>query len=458
MESAAPDTVEHMSGNFLQRAETFGLDRDPAWALDALRLVFSVPRAYQELVNAWDLRHPGTKRALDRLVAAGFVGYQPGVIINTVTGETATQAGRVVARWRCTARGRRSLASFTEDLRTFEEVFPRTKETSVHATVAFLRAFDLDGSHARFGLSVNHALALSGMEARLGRWWLARFAERGWVVQIDKRYSDVREVVPAHWRITRSLCRQLDQVIGSFPTAPDALRVELRLKRSRFLTDIDPARVGITGATDYDHDIEAQRIVAAMLRSDRCAPDGLFAIEPRLFLPIDRTTVPWSFAASGGADAGATLAYQPDAVLTSQEVDAEGKVTNRKVVVEYERFQSRRDAWSHIERFLGWLHTRTLPFEHALLCFVVDSEPRKRTYVELIEAFCDHAMDHPEWMVANPVVLAVAVADKVVGAADALNVKEWSRIALPRQGGSDTANSPVLHSAAASPYDDYFGT
>ena len=450
-------TVGGMSGTFLQRAETFGLDKEHSWALDALRLVFSVPRAYQDLTTAWDRRHPGTKRALDRLVANGFVAYQGGVIIDTVTGAGADAVGRTVVRWRLTARGRRALTLFTEDFRNFEEQFPKALVTNVRGTVAFLSAFDLDGSHARFGLSVNHALAVSGLEPRLGRWWLNRFVELGWVVKLDKRYSDVREVVPAHWRITRSLCKQLDLVIGSFPTAPDALRVELRLKRSRFLADIDPARVGITGATDYDHDIEAQRIVAAMLRSPRCAPGGQFAIEPRLFLPIDRAQSPWRFTSTGTAASAVQLAYQPDALLTSQEVDANGKVTNRKVVIEYERFQSRRDAWSHIERFLGWLHTRSLPFESALLCFVVDSEPRKRTYVELIEAFCDHALDHPELMVTNPVVLAVAVADKVVAAADALNVKEWSRITLPRPGEGGEANCPVLHPKKASPYDEYFG-
>ena len=448
-----------MNGTFLQRSETFGLDSPRPWALPALRLVFSVPRAYKELVDAWEQRYPGTKRALSRLVEMGFVAHQPGVIIDTVTGDVAERPGRAVVRWRMTSKGRRALEQFIEDVRYFEQAFPKTQPKTVQGIVSFLASFDLDGSHAAYGMSTKHALALSGLEERLGRWWLARFVERGWITQLELRLADVREVVPEHWRVTRQLCRQLDAVIGSFPTAPETLRVELRLKRSRFLSDIDPARVGITGATDFDHDISAQRIVSAMLRSERCASDGQFAVEPRFQLPIDRSTMPWTFQVEAPRATGLDyLSYQPDAVLTAQETDDQGRVTNRRVVVEYERFQSRRDAWSHIERFLGWLHTRTLPFEHALLCFVVDSEPRKRTYVELIEAFCDHAMDHPELMVRNPVVLAVAVADKVVAAPDALNVKEWSRIALPRQAGSDTDNRPVLHAATATPYDEYFGS
>lgn len=449
-----------MASSFHQRAETFGLDTTKPWALDALRLVFSVPRTYRELALAWEYRHPGTIRALNRLVELSFVAYQPGVIIDTVTGEIASKPSRAVVRWRITARGRRELSAFVEDLRTFEEQFPHTHARTVVKVVALLQAFDLDGTHASFGISAQHAISLAGLEVRLGRWWVSRFVQRGWIVALEERYADVREVVPAHWRITKRLCRQLDSVIGAFDTAPESLRVELRLKRSRFLDDVDPARVGITGATDYDHDIEAQRIVAAMLRSERCTPRGQFSIEPRLALPVDRSYTPWRFRSGeiikSERDSG-YISYQPDALLSAQELGPDGRMINRRVVVEYERFQSRRDAWSHIERFLGWLHTRTLPFEHALLCFVVDTEARKRTYVELIEAFCDHAMSHPELMIQNPVTLAVAVADRVVASSDALNVREWSRIALPRVGGSDTASTPVLHSPDASPYDLYFG-
>jgi hypothetical protein len=322
-----------MAGNFLQRAETFGLDSDDPWALSALRLVFSVPRAYEDLVNAWEIRHKGTKRALERLVELGFVAYQKGVVVNTITGEVASGPGRAVTRWRLNAKGRRALASFSEDLRNFEEMFPRTNESTVRGVIALLSAFDLDGSHVSYGMSAVHALGTAGIEPRLGRWWLSRFEERDWVVKLEKQYADTREVVPAHWRVTRALCRQLDAVIGSFPNAPASLRVELRIQRSRFLADIDPARIGITGATDFDHDIEAQRIVAAMLRSPKATADGQFAIEPRLSLPIDRSHTPWRFTTSetksGTLD---HLMYQPDALLSAQEIEVDGKVTNRRVV------------------------------------------------------------------------------------------------------------------------------
>jgi hypothetical protein len=304
------------------------------------------------------------------------------VILDTFTGEPATQPSRRVERYRTTASGLRALASFHEDLRNFEEIFPRTQPRTINSALALLGAFALEDSHARYGLSVNHAIAISGLTPRLARWWFQRFKSRGWIVALADRHADVREVVPPHWRVTRPLCRQLETVLTAFPEAPQTLRAEFRLKRSRFLSDIDPSRVGVTGATDFDHDVTTQSIIATLLRSPLYAPEGLFRLEPRLSLPIDTKRTPWVFS----PDAKGTVMYQPDAILTAQDHHG-ARVVNRKVVLEYERFQSRRDAWSHIERFLGWLHTRTLPFEAANLCFVVDSDQRLRTYVQLIEAF-----------------------------------------------------------------------
>ena len=58
-------------------------------------------------------------------------------------------------------------------------------------------------------MSVDHALSLSGIEVRLGRWWIKRFVDRGWLVELPNKLADVREVVPEHWRVTRRLMRQL---------------------------------------------------------------------------------------------------------------------------------------------------------------------------------------------------------------------------------------------------------
>lgn len=447
MRTASPATTPAAAHtDFARRAETFGFDRGRPWALPALRLLASVPRAYTPLVAAWDRRHPGVRRALSRLGDLGFAAYQPPVIVDTRTAAVAGAESRRVRRWRTTAKGSRLAGEAGEDLRVLEDRFPRLTPANVKGVAALIAAYDLDGSHARHGLSMAHATQLSGLAPRTARWWTRHLAAQGYLRELDARQADVRAVVPAHWRLTRALCKQLLGVIDAFDAAPDSLASELRLRRDRFLGDIDPTRVGISGATDYDHDVEAQRILAAMLSSSRCAAEGVFSVEPRLVLPADTDAQPWAFVEGGGD----WIPYQPDAEL--RERDADGSVV--RSVVEYERFQSRRDAWGHIERFLGHLATRSLPFEPAVLRFVVDSESRVRSYVELIEAFGDHALDSPELLPANPTSLAVSSVERVLAAADPLDARAWFRIQLPT--GGDSPGRPVLHPAGDSPYDEYF--
>jgi hypothetical protein len=208
--------------------------------------------------------------------------------------------------------------------------------------------------------------------------------------------------------------------------------------------------VGITGATDYDHDVESQKVVAAILRSNSWAGGGVFSMEPRIVLPVNQGIVPWEFDERYKE----TAFYQPDAELRGVE-EIDGRRLVRRYVVEYERFQSRRDAWGHIERFVGYMHTKALKGEAGALLFVVDSDSRRRSYVQLIEAFADHALESLHLLSQNPITLAVSSVDRVLESQDPLNLKEWSRIQLPV--GADTGCRPVLHPPGSSPYDSYFG-
>ena len=425
-----------------------GFDDSTPWSLDALRLLFSVPRAFGPLVAAWDVRHPGTLKALERLVALGLVAHQNGIIVDTRTGAPAGREGRAVVRWRATAAGKRALAEFVEDGRTFEEAYPRAEASGRHGAIELLRALNLDDYRARQGVSAIAAIGAAGLPVRLGRWWLEQFVKAGYVVELEAKLADVREVVPEHWRITKALCRKLDEILEQ--TAYAYLRTEFRVGRRRFLENIDPARIGLTGATDYDHDVESQRVVAAILRSQNWAGGGVFLMEPRIILPVIEDVYPWQFSLTGTG----TTFYQPDAELRGTET-ADGRRMVRRYVVEYERFQSRRDAWGHIERFLGYMHTKALPGEAGALLFVVDTEARSRSYIQLIEAFADHIHEHPQHGVANQLTLAASSVDRVLASNDPLNLREWSRIELP--GGADTQYRPVLHPPESSPYDSYFG-
>lgn len=431
---------------FLARSETFGFDTPDPWALPALRLLCSVPRAYQPLVDAWELRHPGTVAALDKMTAQGFVAYQSGVVIDTTTGTTEERETRKVPRYRTTASGHALAVAGAEDLRVLEERFPRTAAHNMYGVLRLLEAFDLNHSHVKFGLSSRYAAELCGMAPRTVKWWVNRLVADKYLALLPVEHADVREVVPAHWRVKRSLSKQLNDVLDAFAPDAAALKVEFRLGRTRYLDDIDPARRGISGATDFDHDVECQRVLAALFSSETAVSEALFNVEPRFVLTADTQAVPAVFGAADDL-----VFYQPDAEI--RERSGSGI---RRSVIEYERYQSRRDAWGHIERFLAYLWARTLPMESAVLRFVVDSKRRERAYVELIQAFADYAIDYPERMPPNAVTLAVSSVPRVLGAEDPLSDAAWFRIQVPGTGRADTTCVPVLHPAHASPYDDYF--
>jgi hypothetical protein len=427
-----------------QRAESFGLETDSSWALPALRLVFSAPRVYDPLIDAWDTRYPGTHTAMNRLVRGGWVARQDRLIVDTRTGAAATTVGKKVERFVTTAAGRRLLAAAEEDLRNLGDEFPHLSEANSLGVVRILTLCALDGTDARVGISAVHAAERSGLSDRTGRWWVRHLLQRGMLRLLPEKVADTREVVPGHVRPTAVLCQQLRDVLLEHPHLAH-LAVEFRLSRSKFLPDIDPSRIGIVGATDFDHDVTAQVLLAAMARSPRAVVEGVFAVEPRFHLPLASGPSPQRFDAAGRGWTN----YLPDAEY--RERSAENRIT--RAVLEYERHQSRREAWSHIEKFLGALYLRALPGERAILRFVVDTPARARGYVALIEAFATHVLDDPQVLPPNPVTLAVADIATVLDAPDALDERRWFRIEL----GADTGGTPVLHDPAQSPYDDFFG-
>jgi hypothetical protein len=432
--------------SFALRTETFGLDRKDAWALPALRAVFAMPRLYRPLAEAWELHYPGTLKALKKLTEMGFLAHQPALIVDVRSGLIAARPAAALPRYRATAKGKRLVAAARQDLRVVTDTFPRTSMESAARVLRLMKAFNLESPHSRYGLSVPHAIEESGMPERSGRWWVQHLLDGGYLVELTQRIADVREVVPEHWRVTRVLCRQLEDVIDSFPlTAPSELKIEFRLSRTRFLADVDPARIGITGATDFDHDIETQRVLAAVLRSGNCALHGVFSVEPRINLPARSGRGVMYFEEDGDS----SVFYQPDAEMR----EIHDGVPYRSVL-EYERFQTRRDAWSHIERFLGWLRIMTLPGENAVLRFVVDTPPRVKSYVDLVEAFADWMIDHPEQHPGNPTILAVTHSQRLLESQNPLDWGNWHSIGLP-DPGSDAERRPVL-SVKNSPYDEYF--
>lgn len=420
------------------------MDTPKPWALESLRLVFSVPRTYLPLAQAWDERYPGTLKALKSLTANGFLVYQKPVVVDVKTGELAFRCSPPALRYRATAKGRRLRNDALEDSRILVDIFSKISKKGVLGVLKLLDALDLDAQNTQTGISVAHLAVLSGLPERSVRWWVDHLESLKYVAKLPDVLSDVREVVPAHWRVTRDLCKQLKDVLQAFPENPHSgLASEFKLNRTKFLENVVPARVGLTGATDYDHDVETQKLLAAFMRSANCASNGIFNVEPRLNLAASALSHTMVFDPKGKN----SVFYQPDAEL--REVQ---KGVACRSIFEYERFQSRRDAWSHIERFFGWLHLRALPSESAILRFVVNSDSRVQSYVKLVAAYSDYLLDNPDRRPNNPVQLAVSSRQRIYSSTDPLDDSAWYRINIA--GAHNSEVKPILH-LKDTPYDEY---
>lgn len=428
--------------------DTLGFDTATPWSVPALRVLYSAPRVYQPLINAHAGTDPSLTRALDRLISLGFATRQDRLIYDTVTNTPAPSPSRAVPRYRTTNKGTALAGNINDDPRILDKTYPRLVTRNQHQVGQLLTLLALKDSHAAYGISRAHAVAVTGLSASVVKWWISRWISDGLVRVLPIKIADVRELIPAHYRGTAVGTRHIKDLTDTF-TGHAHLRHDLRLRRWRELPDINPSRIGITGATDFDHDVNAQATLGGLLTSPRAVAPGATIIEPRLHLPVHTTTTPWTFTRTRTGDA---IAYQPDALMRET---VNGRVTI--TALEYERYQSRRDAWSHIERFTGYLHCHVPVTQPGILRFVVESRRREATYVELIEAYADAVLDNPSWAPGHDVTLAVSSRQRLRGAGDTLADHHWFRIQLPQPEPNCTP-APPMHNPEHSPYDIYFKT
>lgn len=429
--------------NLLRRGEHFGFDTTDPWSLPALRLLFHAPRAFAPLVEAWEHIFPGTNAALARLTDLGFVAYQAPVVIDARSQAEAESATRAVDRFRITEPGTRLLSAIYGDQTAIRDVFPRLTEQNTPGVIQLLEEFAVNSTIARSGRSLVHIAETGLLPRRTTYYWGEKFLTKGLIRKLPDRAPDAMDAIPAHWRVTRALSLQLRAAIDAYPNWAE-LRTEFQLTRTKYLQDINVRRVSKAGGTDYDHDVNAQTVLVELLASPALVSGAPVELEPHFRLPLDNTHTPFVF--TGESDDAAY--YQPDAMLTAR------LGTNTICALEYERFQSRRAAWSHIERLIGWLSIYRLPFEAARLLFVVDTARREEHYTALIEAFADYAEEHPERMCPNDLTLGVASRERLENASDALHDSNWFRVQLPTGPGTQC----VLHNATHSPYNHYFAT
>ena len=429
--------------DFATRSETFGFENESRWGFDAIRLLFNSPRCYEPLLESWDRTYPGSKKAFQKLLDQGFLEYQKGLIVNTISGELRQSESKAVTRWILSSKGQKLLTHALIDSRVLDDTFKHLTPRNNQGLLFLLELLNLKGSHAKYGVSGNYLSSHSTLPDRTTRYWVKKLSDEGYAKILDSKYPDTREIIPAHWRVNKKITKQLLEVLKAFPEVKVELQ-RLRLLRNKYLGDIDPARVGVTGDTDYDHDIEVQKIMATFLLSSMFDTGSDIQIEPRNTLNIDTAKTPWEFNVHGGYN----IFYQPDSSFKEFHNNI-----RYHTVLEYERYQSRKDAWTHIEKFIGLVNSENLAFEPAILRFVVDSKSRVRSYVKLIEAFADYALDHPERMPKCDITLAVCSTESVYNCDDALDFKHWYRVQIVR---SETESRVVLHDSKDSPYRNYF--
>lgn len=427
-----------------QRSETFGLGTADPWALPALRLLFSAPRVFEPLALAWDRRHSGTMKALTRLHEAGFVLHQHAVVLDTVAGRAASSPSRPVARFRLTASGARLLGDASSDSRVLSDMFARSNGSALARLERGMSA--IASAPARFGLSARGFSFASGSSERVSREWLYRLEELGMVAQLPHHIPDVRPVAPQHWRPSSLLVRQISELLEdpSFALLSH-LKAELGLARRRQLGDLQVDPASYRGTTDYDHDVNAQAVLARLIsRTDVVPRSTTVRVEPSV--PLLCRPAPGGFAVAREG-ASMRLSYRPDA-----EFRERGAARPARVALEYERMQTRRDAWTHIEKFVAMMHQEAFPFEAGVLRFVVDGPRRVASYRELASAFAAYVGRFPEAAPKNEMEIAVADSGALLAAEDPYGPDVWHSVAFSGSGASHM----LVHSPEDSPYDDFF--
>lgn len=435
------------TSKFLSKSQIFDLDKTDSAYIPVLKVLFNTPRLYEELYTALSQKIPNFKKVTAKLIEQGFVDKQDPIIVNTITGVETNRVSKPVHRYLLTRFGRKKLTHYLEDPEFFSGDFKKVDIKQRSKVIELLSLLDLQPPHSRYGLSVNHIKALINLNPRTLRWWLDILIEKEMIHLLDDKYGDTRVLIPSHMRVNKNLARQLETVVETLGGERNLVLLKsLRSKRSKYLADIKVARVGINGATDYEHDIDTQRILAKFVLSDSFAMSNLFEIEPRVALKAEKNNSgDYVFTDSGSS----VIFYQPDALFKEKNMNGSFAYS----FLEYERFQTRRDGWDHIEKFVGFMYQKTLPFETGVLRFVVDGKNRERVYVKLIEAFTDSVLDNPSLLPSNPLSIQVTTIESVLKSKNPLVDGIWHSIDLPT--AQSKIQEPKLHSGT-NPYSDYF--
>lgn len=439
---------------FKAASETFGCEGADPWAAEALHLLYSAPRIYEHLLEAWDSRYPGAKKAVYRLMDLGFVTRQDPISPNG----SASDSKRSMVRYVATAAGRELSSEQQTDPRTLSITFPKMAPATEQPLETLLGKLCELSVPGKDGMSVSHMAQVSGLSYAVAYSWASRLEKKKFARRAPAKKKDKDPSIPAHYRPTRSLTKQAARLSEVFPDKAHILAPAAR--RMSFLKDIPTSAARNLG--DWSHDVAAQEVVADMLKSQSMSPlahGAPLLIEPVINLATSavesdssdyRIILPEPFSSAVHNDPQRRV-YQPDAVFSAT---FDTPVQSR-CVLEYERQRHRADGWLHVEKFMGYMAAYTFPGTPGALLFVVDTPKREKSYVAMCEAFADSMAENPTRLPSNRITLAVSTAERLKAPGNPLLPSRWATIQMMMPSPSDRAQRCILHKDGRIPMSRY---
>ena len=199
-----------------------------------------------------------------------------------------------------------------------------------------LQEFAVDSTRARDGRSIIHFAETGPLPRRTAYFWCHKLVDAGYLRVLPQRAPDAKDAIPAHWRVTRGPATQMKTAMQEFPqwkflsqepTWPLPLPQRHRVTRCPLAAEPTSTMTS------------SPNTMADMLGSPTIATNAPIRLEPWHRLTVVDSERPWTFSANADH-----WGYQPDAMFNL-------RTTATFYALEYERLQSRRKAWGHIERF-----------------------------------------------------------------------------------------------------------
>ena len=197
------------------KVESFGFENKDPWTLPIIKLMFSLPRLYKPLALSFEKVYPGTIKYLKFLVKLGFIEYQDDIIIDTKTGKVKNKQSKPQSRYKLSSKGITFHKLVESDIRHLSDKYPKMLARNYNNISKILIGLYLQDTHARFGISITHLAYLTKMPTKTVRYWVDVFIKDGYIRKLDRKVSDTRSVIPAHYRVNKLFVKNASSIESS---------------------------------------------------------------------------------------------------------------------------------------------------------------------------------------------------------------------------------------------------